>query len=395
MLISLLSKAPGQRPDAAALARQLAALLQDPAPPDRPVLTVTAPAATPPPPFTVTLVRPGTRIALSRARRAQRPGALGGVQPGRHHARQGCDQGTGPDGSLVQRRPRVRLLNVASRTCTATLAGPQGAASSVAFSPDGTILASGNSDQPVHLWRLTGRFRSDGTTLADDTDVMSVAFSPDGGTLATGNCYKTVRLWDLRGRTCVATLTGHGGRVHSVAFGPDAHAGHRWQRSHRPAVGPAHSDARGHADRPRRDCPRRWRSARTAATLASGSVDTTIRLWDVASQTCAAELTDSSHPVFCVAFSPDGATLASGGLDATVRLWDVATRTCADHPHRSHRAGELGSIQPGRQHSRQRQPRQDRAPLEPSLSCLPSGWHTRVRRDQHEPGPECNRSVQT
>ena len=62
VLISLMSKAPGKRPDAAGLARQLAALLQDPAPPDRPVLTVTAPAATPPPPFTVTLVRPGTRM---------------------------------------------------------------------------------------------------------------------------------------------------------------------------------------------------------------------------------------------------------------------------------------------------------------------------------------------
>jgi WD40 repeat protein len=70
--------------------------------------------------------------------------------------------------------------------------------------------------------------------------------------------------------------------------------------------------------------------------LASGSWDSTIRLWDVASRTCAAVLSGHSSTVYSVSFSPDGRTLVSGSADSTVRLWDVASRLCiatlTDHP---------------------------------------------------------------
>jgi WD40 repeat protein len=57
-------------------------------------------------------------------------------------------------------------------------------------------------------------------------------------------------------------------------------------------------------------------------------VDTTIRLWDVATRTCTAVLSGHASAVWSVAFSPDGRTLASGSRDGTVRLWDVASRAC-------------------------------------------------------------------
>ncbi|MGW2398128.1 nSTAND1 domain-containing NTPase [Kitasatospora sp. NPDC001664] len=59
--------------------------------------------------------------------------------------------------------------------------------------------------------------------------------------------------------------------------------------------------------------------------LATGSSDRTVRLWDVATGTTTATLTDPFGTVNSVAFSPDGRTLATGGSDDTVRLWDVAT----------------------------------------------------------------------
>ncbi|MEU7640943.1 caspase family protein [Streptomyces sp. NPDC039016] len=62
-------------------------------------------------------------------------------------------------------------------------------------------------------------------------------------------------------------------------------------------------------------------------TLASGSSDNTVRLWDGATRTSMATLTGHTSTVRSVAFSPNGKTLASGSYDQTVRLWDVATRT--------------------------------------------------------------------
>ena len=60
-------------------------------------------------------------------------------------------------------------------------------------------------------------------------------------------------------------------------------------------------------------------------TLASGSIDKTLKLWDVASRQLLATLEGHSDSVWAVAFSPDGKTLASGSTDKTLKLWDVAS----------------------------------------------------------------------
>ena len=60
-------------------------------------------------------------------------------------------------------------------------------------------------------------------------------------------------------------------------------------------------------------------------TLATGSNDDTVRLWDPAThQQIGSPLTGHNSLVLSVAFSPDGKTLATGSHDGTVRLWDVA-----------------------------------------------------------------------
>ncbi|MFZ2349580.1 MAG: PKD domain-containing protein [Candidatus Bipolaricaulis anaerobius] len=150
---------------------------------------------------------------------------------------------------------------------------------SVAFSPDGSLLASGSDDNTIKLWEVaTGRLVR---TLTGHTwDVYSVAFSPDGSLLASAS-YQEIKLWDVATGRLVRTLTGHTGSVLSVAFSPDG------------------------------------------KLLASGSDDNTIKLWEVATGRLVRTLTGHTGSVRSVAFSPDGSLLASGSSDGTVLLWDV------------------------------------------------------------------------
>lgn len=209
-----------------------------------------------------------------------------------------------------------------------TLTGHDRWVNSVAFSPDGRLLASGSSDNSVALWDVR---RGAGERLLGHTgplfgamgQVFSVAFSPDGQFLASGGNDDTVRLWDVAAREVALTLETGGGNVNAVAFSPDGRllaAGGQLQRTELwdPRRGRQVGVLGGHllsvvavAFSP------------DGETLVTGSEDGTAVLWELPSGEARGSLTEHRGAVRALAFSPDGALLATGADDFTVQVWDL------------------------------------------------------------------------
>ena len=209
----------------------------------------------------------------------------------------------------------------------------------VAFSPDGKTFASGSNDNTIKLWSVDGGREI--KTLSGHTDwVWAVAFSPNGKTLASGSLDKTIKLWNVETGQEIMPLTGSvvgvetppvDGRrdrngVQAVAFSPDGKTLASGSRDRTVRLWDVASGRELHILYNHTDWVYSVAFSPDGKTLASGSKDNTIKLWDVASGQELKTITGHDDSVLSVAFSPDRETLASGSTDQTIRVWEIASR---------------------------------------------------------------------
>jgi WD40 repeat protein len=225
---------------------------------------------------------------------------------------------------LTPAQPIQKTSNIAGVTATFIKDTNIKPLNTVAFSPQGDLVAAAGADQQVYLWR-TDTYRMVRILGGHKDSIFNITFSPDGQYLAAASNDRTVKIWSVADGKLLHTLTGHSDGVYGVYFSPDgktlasASADNQiwlWDWSANKVL----LILKGHRDR--------LNSVTfdpSGQYLASASNDGTVKLWNRRDGSLINNLLGHSDRVYQVQFSPDGKTLGSSSADGTVRLWQVRT----------------------------------------------------------------------
>ncbi len=226
---------------------------------------------------------PGEDLATENARlRAENLVLQGRLALGEGHFSEAMllGQAAGPDYWEPIRQAEPTLLRY--------LHGHTAFVSAVAYSPDGSLLASGSADSFIQIWdTATSQPRLPFVLAESGGVVTALAFSPDGRLLASAHESGVVVLWDALSGVRLSRLIGHTDQVQVLAFHP------------------------------------------TGQLLASASLDGSVRLWDIPGGTPNGEALQNRETrtsYTSLAFSPDGHALAGGDSRGGISLWQTESR---------------------------------------------------------------------
>ncbi|XGV95780.1 MAG: TIR domain-containing protein [Leptolyngbya sp. BL-A-14] len=204
------------------------------------------------------------------------------------------------------------LANVMERN---QLDGHTDRVTSIAFSPDGKVIASSSADKTIKLWTLEGKEIR--TLKGHNGFVLDISFSPNGKTLASASSDGTVKLWTIDGKE-LKTFRGHKDSIIGVSFSTDGKllgtasadkTAKLWSLDGKVLQTLQHSDQVNSIS-----------FSPNNQTVVTASQDATAQLWTISGKKLRT-LTGHRFGVNTARFSPDGKIIATASEDKTVKLW--------------------------------------------------------------------------
>jgi mono/diheme cytochrome c family protein len=194
---------------------------------------------------------------------------------------------------------------------------------SVAFSPDSTKIATAGADRTIRIFEVpSGKLLSQ---IEDHADwIFAVAFSPDGKRLASASRDKTAKVFDVEKKESLVTFPGHAQPVYTVSFSPDGKGVATGGEDNRIRIWNPDSDGKQ-----TRDIGGfggtvfKLLYTPDGQSLLTASGDKTVGVFK-ANGSQVRKLQGHNDWVYTVAVSRDGKTVASGSWDGEVRLWNLA-----------------------------------------------------------------------
>ncbi len=222
----------------------------------------------------------------------------------------------------------IRLWNASTGDPLLSQSAHPGGVRTLSFNASGTLLASGGADKVVRIWTMEGGRLALRHSLPAHPDVLSsVAFDQSGKLLATRCRSQLIKIWDPETGKLVRSLTDFDSEINSTAFLPDSSGVFiTSDQEHARVVDPDSGKILTSVTTPSKIL---MSAVGPKGLLLATADGTTIHLWDAKTGDWIRRMGDESSghtdDVYALTFSPDGATLASGSDDNRVILWNVAT----------------------------------------------------------------------
>lgn len=181
----------------------------------------------------------------------------------------------------------IKLWDLNTGECLATLEGHEAGVRAIAISPDGQLLVSGSADNTIKLWQLPSVENEPicpdpiYTLTGHSGDVKCLSISRDGQILASGSHDKTIKLWHLETGELKTTLVEHWREVNHIVISPDGR------------------------------------------NLISCSGDETIQVWNLETLKLLHSFVGHQGAVAVAAISPEGQPIISSSWDHTIRVWGM------------------------------------------------------------------------